>query len=153
MNRYLYEARFTPNELGGYDVLFPEWGIATQGDSLGDAAAMAQDLLTTYITGMLDQGKTVAPVGTFTTECPAGTILMGIMALVDPEAPEEDTMTAQEAADLLGVSRSRVYAMVRDGVLRARKVGNLQMIFAADVIERYNNPRPAGRPKRERALG
>ena len=115
MNRYLYEARFTPNELGGYDVLFPEWGIATQGGSLGDAAAMAQDLLTTYITGMLDQGKTVAPVGTFTTECPAGSILMGIMALVDPEAPEEDTMTAQEAADLLGVSRSRVYAMVRDG--------------------------------------
>ena len=153
MNRYLYEACFTPNELGGYDVLFPEWGIATQGDSLGDAAAMAQDLLTTYIAGLLDQGKTVAPVGTFTTEHPAGSILMGIMTLIDPEAQGEDTMTAQEAADLLGISRSRVYAMVRDGVLRARKVGNLQMIFAADVIERYNNPRPAGRPKRERALG
>ena len=42
-------------------------------------------------------------------------------------------MTVQDAADILGVSASRVYAMCRDGVPDSRKLGNAVMVSAADV--------------------
>ena len=148
MERYLYEAVFTPNSQGGYDAAFPDFGITTQGTSLADAAYMAQDLLTLYIAALREEDKQIAPVGPFDHNCPSGATLIGILALVNPNAPEVDTMSVQEAADLLGVSRSRVYAMVRDGVLRAHKIGHAQRVFTCDVRERFNNPRSAGRPRR-----
>ena len=57
-------------------------------------------------------------------------------------------MTADEAADILDVSRSRIYAMVRDGILKARKVGATLMISTESVKERFNSPRKAGRPRK-----
>lgn len=43
MKRFIYEAIFTPNIIGGYDVLFPELGLTTQGSNLTDASYMAQE--------------------------------------------------------------------------------------------------------------
>ena len=47
-------------------------------------------------------------------------------------------MTVQDAADILGVSASRVYAMCRDGVLDSRNLGNAVMVNAKSVGERQN---------------
>lgn len=147
MQKFFYEAIFTPNELGGYDVSFPELGIITFGDTLQDAAFMAQDLLTTVLSSKLADGEVVNEVGTFTNKCPRGSILMGIATYASPEHVIDKTMTAQEAAIHLNVSRSRIYAMVRDGLLRAVKSGNNRLIDAEDVMRRCKEPRKAGRPK------
>lgn len=46
--KFLYEAILTPWS-GGWEAEFPDLGICTQGDTLFDAAFMAQDLLTLWI--------------------------------------------------------------------------------------------------------
>ncbi len=60
-------------------------------------------------------------------------------------------MTVKEAADILGVSNARIYAMARDGVLESTKVGNMLLLSTESVRKRYNEPRKAGRPKKVQA--
>ena len=50
--KFLYEAILTPWS-GGWEAEFPDLGICTQGDTLFDAAFMAQDLLTLWISQAL----------------------------------------------------------------------------------------------------
>ena len=152
MKKYLYEAVFTPNELGGYDARFPELDVITFGDDLADAAFMAQDLLATVVSSALKEGKDVSQVGKFGYECPKGGTLMGIATYATATDMLDDTMTAQEAADLLGVTRARIYAMVKDGLIRSMKSGSARLVSAEDVMERFNNPRDPGRPKKEEAV-
>ena len=46
MAKYVYPAIFTPEDEGGYSVLFPDLeGCYTQGDDLSDALEMAKDVL------------------------------------------------------------------------------------------------------------
>ena len=46
MAKYVYPAIFTPEDEGGYSVLFPDLeGCYTQGDDLPDALYMAKDVL------------------------------------------------------------------------------------------------------------
>lgn len=148
MKRYLYEAVFSPNELGGYDVSFPELGIVTMGDDLTDAAWAAQDLLTLHAEGERAMGRDLPESGSFGAAAPDGGAVIGIMAVVGEGGDEADEMTADHAADILGVSRPRVYAMARDGILESRKVGNSLMISAESVRARYSSPREAGRPRK-----
>lgn len=152
MKRYFYEAILTPNEIGGYDARIPELGLVTFGDDLADAAFMAQDLLLTDIAARLDEGEDVPEVGSFGAECPDGSTIVGVAVFAEPGMVLDETMTAQEAADLLGVSRARIYAMVKDGVIRGERDGNNRLVNAQDVIDRYNNPREAGRPKKAAAM-
>lgn len=147
MDRYYYEAVLTPDGHGGYEVCFPDFDIVTQGSDLTDAAVMAQDLLGPYISSLLERGERVDHAGRFRGTAPNGGITMGIMTLVDASSADVETMSVEDAADILDVSRSRIYAMIRDGVLGARKVGRMQEVFAQDVMERFNHPRSAGRPR------
>ena len=148
MKKYLYEAVLTPNELGGYDARFPELDIITFGDDLADAAFMAQDLLATAISAELKEGNEVPQVGKFGHRCPKGGTLMGIATYAEAADLLDETMTAQEAADLLGVTRARIYAMVKEGLIRSMKSGSARLVSAQDVMDRFNNPREAGRPKK-----
>ena len=107
---------------------------------------MAQDALEMKISSLLSEGARVDAIGSFSHDCPEGGTLLGIAVNVDAGSAEVATMTVQEAADVLDVTRSRVYSMIRDGALRAEKVGNQRLVNAADVMERFNNPRSAGRP-------
>lgn len=54
--KFLYEAILTPWS-GGWEAEFPDLGICTQGDTLFDAAFMAQDLLTLWISQALREGR------------------------------------------------------------------------------------------------
>lgn len=145
MKKYFYEAVMYPSD-GKVEVRIPDLGIFTYGDDLTDAAFMAQDALELAISSRLSEGSEVAEVGDFGHDCPEGGTLMGIAVYAEAGSAEIDTMTVQEAADVLDVTRSRVYSMIRDGILRAEKVGNQRLVNASDVMERFNNPRGAGRP-------
>lgn len=152
MEKYLYEAVITPNELGGYDARFPELDIITQGDSLTDAAFMAQDLLSLVVSTALRDGRAIAKVGEFRGECPEGSTLMGIATYAGVDSAMEETMTVQEAADVLDVSRTRIYALIRDGRISDSLVGTSRMVSTRDVMEVFNNPQSAGRPKKAAAM-
>lgn len=73
-------------------------------------------------------------------------MLVVVMVLADGSDLSLNEMTADEAADILDVSRSRIYAMVRDGILKARKADNMLMISMESVEGRFNVSRKAGRP-------
>ncbi len=152
MERYIYETIFTPNEIHGYDAYIPDFDLQTQGNSLEDAAYMAQDLLTTYISAELAAGKELPRTGSFAHEVPEGSTAMGILVLAEPSFTPEEFMTTQDAADVLDVTRPRIYAMINDGTLRTRKIGNKRFVMAQDVMERFNAPARSGRPSKQDAL-
>ncbi|MEW5773046.1 MAG: type II toxin-antitoxin system HicB family antitoxin [Thermodesulfobacteriota bacterium] len=53
-----YLALFHPAEEGGYWVEFPDFpGCITQGDTLDEARAMAEDALAGYVEIMLEEGE------------------------------------------------------------------------------------------------
>lgn len=151
MGKYFYEAVIYPSN-GKMEAQVPDFGLFTFGDDLTDAAFMAQDALELAISSRLARGEKVDEVGSFGHDCPEGGTLMGIAVYADAGSAEVGTMTVQEAADVLDVTRSRVYSMIRDGVLRAEKVGNQRLVNASDVMERFNNPRFAGRPRKESVM-
>lgn len=75
----------------------------------------------------------------------------GLSSTANKDAPELELMNVKEAADVLGVSRPCIYAMLRDGILSGGKVGSAQLVTAVSVRERFNSPRAAGRPKKTAA--
>ena len=144
--KYVYEA-IIEAEGERFEARFPDLDIITQGDDLQDAIFMAQDLLENHIVVALQQGE-VLPNPTFGNEGCETAYRAAIAIDCDTFTPEDDTMTVQEAAEMLGVSPTRVRAMIRDGILRSRKVGMVHMVDAESVKQRFNSPRKAGRPKR-----
>ncbi len=57
-------------------------------------------------------------------------------------------LSVSQAAEELGVSASRVRAMIKDGVLPAHKVGNAWNIPHEAVIQRKLTRHPGGRPRK-----
>lgn len=144
---YLYEAIATPLEDGRYDIRFPDLGIMTFGDDLYDAAYMAQDLLSLYISEKLKSGE-VLPDPRMDHDVPNGSMGLGIAVDASKHDLELEYMSVREAAEMLDVSNPRIYAMLRDGVLEGRKVGGAQLVNTQSVKDRFNQPRSAGRPRK-----
>ncbi len=145
--KYVYEAIVTPNNVGGLDACFPDFDIVTQGEDMYDAVFMAQDLLQTWIVGCLQRGEEL-PTPCLDHPIPEGGRSVAIVVECSASTSENDVMTACEAADILGVTRARIYAMIRDGILEARKVGSSQLISTESVKRRFNEPHYAGRPRK-----
>ena len=59
-----------------------------------------------------------------------------VRSLVKEGAIKPDTMTFQEAADYLGLSRQRVYQLVSTGKLKALRIGGKQCLERAEVEQR-----------------
>jgi excisionase family DNA binding protein len=152
MKRYLYQAILKKNEQGGYDAFIPEFDMITQGDNLEDAAFMAQDVLALHISGLLKSGVDVKQVGSLGYPCPNDSLSLAIVTLAEVDDLLDETMTVAEAAETLDVSRTRIYALIDEGIIGSRKEGNMRLVSAEDVISLFNAPRrKAGRP-RKRAL-
>lgn len=148
--KYVYEAIIEPS--GKWlEVRFPDLGIITQGEDMQDAAFMAQDLLENHIVMALKKGRTL-PAPTFGNECAKDGYRMGIVVECDENTPQDETMTVNEAADILDVTPTRIRAMINSGILKSRKVGMVHMVDAQSVMDRYNEPAHAGRPRRESAM-
>lgn len=142
---YLFEALLYPCG-DQWEVYVPDIDAYTQGSDLADAAYMAQDLIETWVSMLVTEGKPV-PASSFGRPVPEGGHAM--IVATDGLTPEVPDMSVAEAADILGVSPSRVYALCRQGKLESRKVGSAVRISTASVKRRFNEPSPAGRPKRE----
>lgn len=54
---YIYPAEFAPSENGGYIVLFKDMELATEGDTIADAMAMAEEALTLRVSAMVRDGE------------------------------------------------------------------------------------------------
>ena len=64
----------------------------------------------------------------------------------DDEVIIKTWTTAAEAADILGITKSRVYALARSGVLESREYEGHKLISHASILARLkSNPGP-GRP-------
>lgn len=144
--KFLFEGIFTPNELGGYDVSIPEANVATQGDDLKDAVLMGHDALRETLITRIQRGVLIKD-GTFNHPIPEHAIAIGLLVDVDGSEPENPYMTVQEAADLLDVSTSRIYSLIRSGLLVSKKVGTSRMVLTESVKDRLETPPHAGRPK------
>jgi excisionase family DNA binding protein len=78
---------------------------------------------------------------------------MAVSVEVTPEMIERmKCVTATEAARKLGVSKGRVTHMLNAGVLQAVPFGNDRLVTLASINERIENPRKAGRPRKDPAL-
>ncbi|WP_172135538.1 type II toxin-antitoxin system HicB family antitoxin [Adlercreutzia sp. ZJ473] len=146
MKKYLYEAVVTPWS-GGWEAEFPDLGICTQGADLFDAAFMAQDLLALWISQALREGRAL-PEPRMDHEAPEGGRVIAVAVECSADEPDVPTMTVQEAADALGISTARIHALIRDGILGAEKVGSARLVSTSDVMDYFNSPRSAGRPKK-----
>lgn len=61
--------------------------------------------------------------------------------------PLEQVITPEEAADMLGVSRRRVRALLASGGLRGRQAGSYWLVARRSVEERLAQDPQPGRPR------
>ncbi len=147
--KYVYEAIIEPSG-EQLEARFPDLGIVTQGEDMQDVAFMAQDLLENHIVMALQKGREL-PAPTFGNECGENGYRMGIVVDCDADTPQDETMSVNEAADILDVTPTRIRAMINSGILKSQKVGMVHMVDAQSVMDRFNEPAHAGRPKRKMA--
>ena len=137
---------------GKYETQIPLLGAKTFGVDMVDAICMAQDLMEAIVSYRIENGSDV-PQESITSDVwkdmPDGGC--AVVLFTDGRVPEAEDMTVKDAADILGVSASRVYAMCKDGVLDSRKLGNAVMVSTRSVRERQNEEVRSGRPKKELA--
>ena len=64
LREYSFTAFFDPNEKGGYTVTVPALpGLVTEGDTLEEARAMAEDAIKCYIEGLVKDGEPIPDEG------------------------------------------------------------------------------------------
>jgi len=64
---------------------------------------------------------------------------------------QENYITTNEAAGVLGVTRQRVLQLIQDGRLKAEKFANVYMIRRGDLD--HIEEKPMGRPPKSKANG
>lgn len=129
-----------------------EWCIApfgipgaTQGIDVEDACESAADLLRETVRDYLMRGERMpAPVFDNVPEHGGVRVIVSVDASLD----DMEKISASQAADMLGVSRSRITAMVENGLLDGWRDGRNSWITKASVDARLASPRGAGRPKK-----
>lgn len=141
--QYVYPAIFTPNELGGFSVLFPSFDCcATDGDNFEEAIQMAAEVLELTIESEIELGKQLPKILPLEAKGNKKVIYIAVNVDVD-----NALVPSKEAAKLLGVSSARVRQMILSGQLSSEKRGRNNYVYLWSIMERLNNPRSAGRPK------
>ena len=148
MTRYLFEVELRPDNERGYCINVPDLeGCFSQGDTLDEALERAADALKTHVAALLKYGDTV-PSPIFEHKAPKGGKVIAISFETDASYII-DAVSPSEAAAMLGISRSRVSQMIRDGVLDAHKGAGEVWVDLASINTRIASPRGAGRPRKE----
>jgi excisionase family DNA binding protein len=146
-NRFVFKVLVYPSD-DQYEAQIPLLGAKTFGVDMMDAIYMAQDLMETIVSYRIESDLDI-PQESITSDVrkdmPDGGCV--VVLFTDGRVPETEEMTVQDAADILGVSTSRVYAMCKDGVLDSRRLGNAVMVSTKSVKERQNAEVRPGRPK------
>jgi excisionase family DNA binding protein len=146
MARYIYEVELRPDS-GGYCVRVPDLdGCFTEGDNVIDALNMANDALKTFVAALLKYDDPI-PEPMFGHEAPEGGMVVALSFETDASYIVEE-VAPSEAAEMLGVSRSRISHMIRDGVLQSTKIAGETKVTLESINEYLESPRKAGRPRK-----
>lgn len=154
--RFMYEAIIESGSDGGFFVCYPELPDAfTQGASLKEALNNAAEVLELIIAEQLDEGL-VPPEPQFNHEVD-GKAIRAIVSVVLTEESIRDSssVTSSEAAQLLGVGKSRVAQLAASGQLESYGEGSARRITLRSINRRLEEARTAGRPRKtvKRRLG
>ena len=120
-------------------------GEGTFGADMNDAVESAADYLFEYITDRLVDGLDI-PEPTFGNEPDNGGKVIAIA--VDCDLSRVRSVSASEAADILGVSRPRVTQMCEAGLLQSWKEGSRRLITLDSVEARLAEQPKPGRPRK-----
>lgn len=145
--RYIYEVEFF--ESGMFTIAAP-FGIdfVTQGENLEDAVDMADDLIKSVIEDCLLNNKVIPTPSLGNSAQRGGTVvIMSVVAGLDTLS----AVSATEAALQLGLSRSRVSHMLRDGLLEGYRKGRDTFVTVDSLNIRKKERRKVGRPIKELA--
>ena len=141
--QYTYEFEMWRGEFAWIAAPFDLAGI-TQGVDVEDVCESAADLLRELAREYLMRGE-IPPKATFGHEPSHGGVRLVVS--VDATLDDIEKVSAAQAAELLGVSRSRVTAMLHSGLLEGWKDGRNTWVTKASIDARLASPTPAGRPK------
>ena len=142
---YTYRCALT-HEGDGWVATFPQLGgYSTGGDTREEALREARDLLTALLCDYAERGEEPPEPGDVTE-------LALVTVDVTPETVEESHYETQAAcAELLGVTRARVNALVASGQLESR-VFNGRRKVSVESMERWKaSARRSGRPAKAEA--
>ena len=139
---YTYRCVLT-HEDDGWVASFPQLGgYSTGGNTREEALHEASDLLTALLCDYTERGEEPPEPGDVTELAP-------VTVVVTPETVEEAHYETQAAcAELLGVTRARVNALVASGQLESKVFGGRRKV-SIESMERWKaTERKAGRPAR-----
>lgn len=143
--KYVYPAIFTPNELGGYSVEFPDFPVGgTDGDNLEDAIYMASEFLELAIEGETELGHKLPKSS---TDLKVGKDQKVLYLAVDANS-EDALVPSKDAAQMLSVTPSRVRQLISTGQLVGEKRGRDNYIYLWSVKKRLASSRSVGRPRK-----
>ena len=120
-------------------------GGATQGETVDDACESAADLLRETVRDYLVTGKELR-VATFGNALEHNGV--AVIISVDAAMEEIPRLSATEAAEKLGVTRSRITAMLASGLLDGWKDGRNTWVTLDSVQARLADNPKAGRPRK-----
>ena len=153
--RYIYPAIFEPAEEGGYVVIFPDFdGCATEGDDLEDAVSMGAEALELAIESEIEQGHVLPrPSERLEKELSAISAAPSRVIYVSVDVHVDSLMVkTAEAAEMLGVSASRVRQMVAKGQLHGEKRGRDSYVYVWSIRKRLADSPAPGRPRHTSAM-
>ena len=139
--RYTYDCIIVKED-GGYVASFPQVPEAyAEGDTREEALANAADVLRLSLVGRIEED------GLIPTYERSAEVLAVSVGVDDEYIDETHYMTQSQAAEMLGVSLSRVAALIASGTLEARRFDGKREVSIASVNDYASAPRRAGRPK------
>lgn len=145
-----YEAIIAPDDRGGYQVSCPDllpgacWPAATE----PEAASVAASTVAFHACQRIRRNEPL-PQTFYGHEAPEGGLVITVSIDVDAqEGLLPGYCTVAAAAEMLGVSTSRIRALARAGRLESHKHGGLWFIATDSVKNRIEHPRKPGRPSK-----
>jgi len=143
--RMTYAARIWKSEYG-YEVDFPQLGIATNGTDMDNALSMAGDALETYLTDY-ENDPFPPPEPNLDIDMKDGGRLVAVSVYVEPNL--DCVLATGEVMQILGVNRQRVAQLRNTGRIKATRYGKDYLHSRSDVEALKHSVRRSGRPKRE----
>lgn len=146
MAKYVYGAVLRETEDGTWWGEVPDLpGCFGEGDSFMEAVASVSDSLETHLAALADYDMAIPPARPLTAE--DGRVVY-VYANTDNLALGEPSVSAAEAARMLGVTPGRVSQLIKAGKLTSRRTAAGTSVSLASVEAYGRSPRAAGRPRK-----
>lgn len=142
---YVFAAVIRKNDDGGYWAEVPDLeGCFGQGDDFMDAVSSISNGLETHLAAMLEYGIDIPKPSVVKAD--DGDVIY-VSANPCEYTLQVETVSAAEAARMLGVSPGRVSQLIRCGRLKAKRSPEGTEVTRESVDEYSSTRRGAGRPK------